>query len=814
MVRRMTRSTHRRCAARSSIAKRALTTRRAAERSLQLKIESQSLFVRTFVELTVAIYHSREGQHERAMKSAEGLAAEADLVGDPQLIASVNNWLGVEYNISQLPEMALLHFETAWQHAEHLPIAELRQIVQLNLASVHTRFFDRHEEAMVVFEKALEWPTKSVNSARQLIFTASRAQALIGTGRPAQAEREILESFEVHNDRVQDDTRIFALDSLAEAQLAQNKVSAALATFEQALALIANKSGAPDSRSQALFVNYSGALRRAGRTTEAQEIINRVIDQLNKSSANNLLHVALVEQAAIFGDLNNTEAARAVRSRAAVLHEQLNSAALKVQNERLLKSLELERSRRELSLATDRSAALQAEATREIQLRWLSLLLAALLLTVGYLLFSRRMQRRVAQTKRIAYQKLEAQVRERTEKLEEQMAEQLEAEVERRHLQSQLAEGEKMRALGQLTAGVAHDFNNLMTAVMLSAEFLKNEPVDDPNTRITLLDDILSATDSAARITSRLLAYARQQPLKPRSLQLDEFLQESAPLFRNTLGERHALLLHSTACKVVVDQGQLTSALLNLLLNAKEAIDDQGTVEVNQVIEHNPENAQDFAVIKVQDTGRGMAPEQIERATEPFYTSKEVGEGAGLGLSMVYGFARQSGGDFDLQSQPGQGTTATLRLPVEQRAQETAAAPTHTRANLLPANLRIMVVEDRTDVLTMLQRSLEHLGLEALALSNADEAWRRLDSVPPPDLLLTDILMPGELDGRDLARRVLQRFPSTAVVLMTGYSDIAEQDESIGAHELLRKPFSIEALETTLARAMQSSSKRVQETPA
>ena len=761
-----------------------------------LEIEVNDPSVRSYVQLTLAFYLSRTGAYEKAEAKAQIAIELAERANNNALIALTHTWLGVQYSVKHLSELSLYHYEAAWNAAELVEWPELKQIIRFNSATVYTQL-GRDQEALLTFEEALTWPMLNVSNSNALVIYASMAYSLVPVGEAARGEKLLTELIKTRFDDVQDDTKIQAYDALAQTQLAQNKLSEAIESFGNAMALFDPSTSGTNPRSLAVMVPYGEALRRAGREAEALNVIDGVIKQLDLDSPNDLLRRAHNERASILLELDRPEEADVATAEAQRVADMLASDALNYQISRLKVAIELEQSNRELEVARQREATLRARAKQETMLRYLLIALAVLLLTVGYLLFSRHLQTRIAQTERAVSERLEEKVKLRTEQLEEQMAERLDAEVDRRHLLGKLAEGEKMRALGQLTAGVAHDFNNLMTAVTLTTEYLKTTQTDNQGKRDALLDDILTATDSAARITSGLLAYARQQPLQPKVLQLDTFLEESSLIFRNTLGERNQLVTRFTPCRVKVDQGQLTSALLNLVINAKEAIGDRGVVEISLSTEKDLDTDQQIAVISVQDSGCGMSEEELIRATEPFYTTKPVGEGAGLGLSMVYGFAHQSGGDLSLNSDIERGTEIRLRLPVVDSTATDSTSASSRSAQELPSSLRVLVVEDRESVRTMLIRSLEHLGLQTEDAQTADDAKQMLESGSSPDVLLTDVMMPGRLDGHALADYANTRHPELAIVLMSGYTESVDDRFSF-----LRKPFNIDTLEKVLLEAL------------
>ncbi len=466
-------------------------------------------------------------------------------------------------------------------------------------------------------------------------------------------------------------------------------------------------------------------------------------------------------------------------------------ASFQYQVARLNASVDSDRRRFELERAQEREAALLEKTDREATLRRQSWLLGALIALIVPLYFSRRMQKLKAKSEQAAAARLEEQVIERTREMEDEMARRMEAEVERRRLIEKMSEGEKMRALGQLTAGVAHDFNNLMTVVTLGAEQLRARLVRDDDTQSAqVLDHIVSAADTGARITGGLMAYVRKQPLQPEVLALDVFFEQARPMLRNTLGERIELEMHLEPCRALVDKGQLTTSILNLLLNAREAMPNGGRVALS--VRATGERVD----IEVSDTGIGMTPDIRQRAVDPFFTTKETGEGTGLGLSMVYGFARQSGGDLSIRSARNEGTAITLSLPLE----STRTAP-DTAPKALPTvamrNTRVLAVEDRAMLLHVIKPTLEQLGMHVFVAANAQQAIEHVNAKGLPDVLISDIVMPGDMDGLDLVHTLRRQRPELPVVLMSGCSSSVDID-----CEFLRKPFSVDDLARAIQRAL------------
>jgi signal transduction histidine kinase len=400
---------------------------------------------------------------------------------------------------------------------------------------------------------------------------------------------------------------------------------------------------------------------------------------------------------------------------------------------------------------------------------------------------------------------LEARVRERTSELENmnlalQEEMRAHAETERR-----LQQAHKMEAVGQLTGGVAHDFNNLLAVIQGNAELLGEERGENDR----LVGSILRASKRGAELTQRLLAFSRQQPLQPRSIDLADLVNGMADLLKRSLGETVEIETFAgrNLWMARADPGQVENALLNLAINARDAMPDGGRLTIacsnarleEEDVRLNPEAAAgDYALLTVSDTGAGMPKVVLEHAFEPFFTTKDVGEGSGLGLSMVYGFARQSNGHAVLQSEPGKGTTVKLYLPraepvVEKPTAEITAPEPGSRDKL------VLVIEDDAEVRTLAVKMLEVLGYRSMAAPAARSARVILER-EKIDLVLSDVVLPGGQSGRSFADEMRQRHPRLKFVFMSGYP--AEDAIRSGHLEpetvLLTKPFQMRQLARVL----------------
>ena len=367
-------------------------------------------------------------------------------------------------------------------------------------------------------------------------------------------------------------------------------------------------------------------------------------------------------------------------------------------------------------------------------------------------------------------------------------------------LDHKLRQSQKMEAVGQLTGGVAHDFNNILTVIIANAEALQEDSGRDPGTA-EKLEEIVQAADRAAELTQQLLAFSRKQPLRPQRTDINELVTATGKLLRRTLGEQIEIdaVLADDLWSVNIDRAQLESALINLCLNARDAMPMGGRllVETGNVVLDEAYSALNadiaagsYAMLAVSDTGTGIPQASLDKVFEPFFTTKEVGKGSGLGLSMVYGFIKQSNGHIKLYSEPGRGTSIKLYLPRGEGRPDEATAP---RTAALPrGHERVLVVEDDPQVRHSVVQQLRSLGYDVSEASDGEAGVAAFEAVPQPfDLLLSDVIMPGLLNGKALAQVVAARWPATKVVFMSGYTEnaIIHHGRLDAGVLLLAKPF-------------------------
>ena len=375
--------------------------------------------------------------------------------------------------------------------------------------------------------------------------------------------------------------------------------------------------------------------------------------------------------------------------------------------------------------------------------------------------------------------------------------------TESRTAEAAMRQAQKMETVGQLTGGVAHDFNNLLQIITTNLD-LALRHVDNPALQRRLRNAMVGA-ERGSKLTRQLLAFARRQPLRPETVNLTRLVRDLTDLLRQTLGEAVELQekLFPDLWTAMVDRGQIENAIVNLAINARDAMPGGGhiTIEASNVVldEDDAKNGQDikpgpYVVISVSDTGTGMTPEVLERAFDPFFSTKAEGRGTGLGLSMVYGFTRQSGGHARIVSEVGRGTTVSLYLPRSLTDEEIEQPGDF--GMLGGRGETILVVEDEPDVRSAVVLMLEDLGYRALEASNGNDALALVANGDAIDLLFTDVVMPGELQGPALAEQVEQLRPGLPVVFTSGYTaeTIMRYGRLQDGVHLLSKPYRKEEL--------------------
>jgi PAS domain S-box-containing protein len=389
--------------------------------------------------------------------------------------------------------------------------------------------------------------------------------------------------------------------------------------------------------------------------------------------------------------------------------------------------------------------------------------------------------------------------------------------TDRRRAEERLRHSEQMEALGQLTGGIAHDFNNLLAVIIGNLDLLREEfGSRDPQRE--LIDDSLASASNGRELVQRLLAFGRRQRLQPEPTNANTLVHGLSRVLERTLGERIEIrrVLDDDLWPITVDKSQFETSLLNLALNARDAMTRGGvlTIETKNVVVQHAFGEQEtitpgsYVALTVADTGAGMTPAVAAQALQPFFTTKEAGKGSGLGLSMIYGFVKQSGGYLSIDSKPRDGTSVTLYLPsVEDETAQTRKTAGGV-VDLSARGERILVVEDKRVVRKMTKAMLTKLGYAVLEAESTSKALALLQQEPQVHLLLTDVLLSGQANGFDLAAQATRRCPGLKVLFMSGYAASARpRHAEFGANvHVLEKPFTKEALAREVRQALASHS--------
>jgi two-component system, NtrC family, sensor kinase len=402
----------------------------------------------------------------------------------------------------------------------------------------------------------------------------------------------------------------------------------------------------------------------------------------------------------------------------------------------------------------------------------------------------------------------------RTRRLHEEADRRIEAEDALRH-------GQRLEALGQLTGGVAHDFNNLLTVIRGSVDMLRRPDLPEPR-RQHYIEAISNTVNRAARLTSQLLAFARRQALKPEMFDAGQSVRTLSEMISTLIGPRIEIVTQvpDESCLVNADPGQFETAIINMAVNARDAMNSVGrlTIAVRPVdrppsATTDPAGQHGHVAVSVADTGVGIPRDRLERIFEPFFTTKEVGQGTGLGLSQVFGFAKQSGGEVDVVSEVGKGSTFTLYLPRVTSDSPPRSLPSGDAPPVGQSGASVLVVEDNPEVGKFAADALTQLGYSTVLVNNATHALEELATDARRfDVVFTDVVMPG-MSGIELAQEIRRQGLDLPIVLASGYSQVLVQQGSSG-FELLQKPYSIEQLAQMLHKVGRSLTVRRDQVPA
>lgn len=369
--------------------------------------------------------------------------------------------------------------------------------------------------------------------------------------------------------------------------------------------------------------------------------------------------------------------------------------------------------------------------------------------------------------------------------------------TQRKKLETDLAHSQKMRSIGHLTGGIAHDFNNFLAVIIGNLDLIEPDSLNEKQAK--RLQRALKAAENSATLTQRLLAYARKQPLHPVALDINQLLLDFTDLMKHSLPPsiKVRLDLGENLPYVYIDKNQLETALVNLLVNAKDALQGEGTIVIRtrQKLVQRTYQQEQMLQLSIIDDGCGMDEATQKRIFEPFFTTKQKGKGSGLGLSMVYGFIRQSKGRVVVESQPQVGTTIHLQLPLAIKTPQKSTA-LYTTENPINTAFTLLLVEDKADLRETLSEQLKDMGYTVIAVESGERATDYFQSGHTVDYLLSDIVLAGKMDGIDVAKYVKTHSPHTKILLMTG--NFAENAEKLGKFPVLNKPFKLAELEHAL----------------
>lgn len=625
-----------------------LIAEQECKNAIDLAEQSQDAWVLAKAYGAKAWFEYQRGNLDQAVRAGRLATRYADQTGNSVTYAIQLNSMGLILRAQGLFEDGLTHFSRGLEvlNLDQSMDVEMYQLMNFNVGLSHADLGD-FQLAKDYYEVGLKWARDTQRYAKELTALIYIGIADIELGRPQLTLDQLTRAIARPEMAQNKGYLAFANAVIGDAHAALGNPQEARRFYEVGIGLAALNPNTYEQRR--LDAGYARTLLRLGEIEPAREILKQAIAQAEQENSFGYLLESLRTLAEVEEAAENYAASLAAYKRSQELTTEFQRQIVERELALMRVDFEVEEKEREL-----------AEARQQAIIRNGFIMFALAIAFIGYLFFSRRIQMQNAQERAAQALELERLVAERTQELQEQIRQVTAAENARVTLERQLAEAEKLRILGQLTGGVAHDFNNLLTVVIGAAELLRDSLVDEEAYQ-GLLDHILTAAASGADITRALMAYARKQPMKLETVHLNEFLEDRIPLLARTLGGMLDLELvvdTPEPVSVVLDSSQLTTALLNLAINARDAQTNHGSVTVTLRCRDNK-----WAVIEVADQGKGMTEEQISRAVEPFFTTKPD-QGNGLGLSMVFGFSKQLGGDLELSSELGKGTRVAMVLPL------------------------------------------------------------------------------------------------------------------------------------------------------
>lgn len=543
------------------------------------------------------------------------------------------------------------------------------------------------------------------------------------------------------------------------------------------------------------------ATRHSGWQRGNVQALQKAFDDRTKTLSEIALRTTYGQKIGALGRFHEAGSAQDLKRISALL-----DIVIKAENERL----------RERSLAVTLAGDRTQAMGRTSGLLGIALLVCVLFAAwfANNALTDRRNARRLADAESERADRLDTAVRARTAELTEAYERLKQESTEREAAEENLRQMHKMDAVGQLTGGIAHDFNNMLAVVVGGLELAKRKMRVQPEEAGRHLDNAMEGANRASALTRRLLAFARAEPLLPSAVDPDALLSGMADLIDRTIGDqiRVNFTQNAQGWRIFVDQHQMENAILNLCVNARDAMDGRGQLTLSTgratlaADEIGECQAGDYVTLTVTDDGCGMSPEVLTRVFEPFFTTKPVGKGTGLGLSQIFGFVRQCEGEIRIESQPGEGTSVHLYMP----RRTGAAADTlgqEAQANQSPVEhppTRILVVEDDPRVLNQTMAALGELGHLPIACDHPSKAARLLSHNSDIGLIISDVLMP-DLTGPEMVKALPAAYAHIPVLFVTGYAGDMTESADFAGHAVLRKPYTLMALGQALGQALSES---------
>ena len=725
---------------------------------------------------------------------------------NPDHVASAYNNLGAMAQVTGAFQQAVAYFEKALDTAARANSRYLEASAANNLGRMSLEL-GLPMEALARYEQTLELAREAGNQGLQFVGRRGLACAQLALGGTNLAVAELRSLVQEQSGWAEPRQLASAFEALSKAELAAGEPTAAVAASREAVALY--KSAEAETRRLGALNGLAEALVANQEPTQALDVLEDVLR--NAVDAKSVYAKALRTKSGVLAGAGEHAQAFALLQEADDLDEQLTSERAREQLAAMRASFENERREHELTRLRERQATVETRARVE---RWISrvaLAAALALLLVGVFLHRSGARRRSAERESASARDQLARDADLKAELQRQVnlrSAELQHEVsERMALEQRLEHHRKLEAMGRLTGGIAHDFNNLMTIVLSAMELLRTEGRGAlGREQLSLIEDTEKAAQSGAGITQSLLAFARQQDLQPQVVCVAEYLEGVAGLIRCSVGDGIDLSIEcdQPELTVFVDINQLTTALINLAANASDSMCKQGQLTIRadkhstRGQDTSDSQRSDFVAWVVTDTGKGMTTEELERACEPFFTTKESGVGCGLGLCTVFGFARQSGGDLIIESEAGKGTTVTLLLPECRHDRLSPSQPKVRRARF--EGLRALIVEDRPELRGLLRRQLAAMGFSVEVAECAKAACRAFSSTPSPTFVLSDVVMPGEMSGIELAEWLEAHHPHVHVLLTSGYADLPPLKDR--HWEFLSKPFTHDELNGAVSRVL------------